>query len=195
MDTTQNTPGPTFNPVTAAEEAARAELAPEILAALRHDSTISVVPQHERFEVVIDGILVHNQREPVSSEALAAEVARLKAQHERAELVAAVRRLADFIELHPELPLPRVLTYQSAARITGDDVLTVAARLRKLGYRYSVKESYGDRVGIQVPLGADVTFDIDAKREDVCTPRIDGRNVIWDLPAGLEQDDDWPSAA
>lgn len=118
-----------------------------------------------------------------------------KARAERGDLVSAIRALADLIEQHPELPAPRVFTY-AMGRTSGEELVAAGAYLRQHGIGHEVRDNaHGSgRVEICVPLGTDVTYNVDAKREDVCTPRVDGRSVTWDLPDGLRTepaDDAW----
>lgn len=105
---------------------------------------------------------------------------------ERAQLVAGIRALADLVEQNPDLPAPRVLTYQGING-SGPQLLSAAAYLREHDIDFEiVEQSYGaGQVEVRVDLGGGVRYDVDAKREDVCTPRIENGKVVWNLPPEL----------
>jgi hypothetical protein len=82
------------------------DLPPEVVSALTAESSVEIRNGHDGCKVYVDGMIVHAQLEPVSSEAVAAHVAKLREHAKRVEFTCGLHALADFLNDHPEVPVP-----------------------------------------------------------------------------------------
>lgn len=111
---------------------------------------------------------------------------------ERAGLIAGIRALADYLEQHPDLPVSSVVgygpwVYSSAldSRDAREQILTTLGPIAASLDRYEPRQH--DRLlTIEQKFAPDVRYEVSARLEDACTPRIRKGKVVWQPPSREE---------
>lgn len=100
----------------------------------------------------------------------------------RSELLAHARWLLDYLRRHPDIPVCRLVARGGYLYGDRDDLLKqLRDHADRLEHPVLLDDGYS--VVLQDRVADEVFWEVVVPdRQTVCTPRIDGGKVVWDLP-------------
>lgn len=109
--------------------------------------------------------------------------ARTDEQKRRDACVAGLRQLADFIEAHPQLPVP----YGNNLNVFAEDKATLAALARVGNVRWD-KHANGEYFYLKAQFDGGHSYEINIQRALVCRKVVTGSHIE---PAKIVEDVEW----